>query len=71
MGDLKAACPGTLFIAYLLFGCHHQRGGEGQQGRWGSDPAHLQEDLAQATVGRDPHQAKLNGTGQLGPDFFQ
>lgn len=70
MRDLKAACPGTLFIAYLLFGCHHQRGGGGQQGT-GSGPAHLLEDLAQAAVGRDPHQAKLNGTGQLGPDFFQ
>lgn len=33
--DWKAACPGTLFIAYLLFGCHHQRGEEGQQGRGG------------------------------------
>lgn len=26
---LKAAHPGALFIAYLLFKCHHQRGGEG------------------------------------------
>lgn len=32
MWDLKAACPGTLFIAYLLFGCHHQRGGKGDKG---------------------------------------
>lgn len=29
---LKAASPGALFIEYLLFGCHHQREGEGQQG---------------------------------------
>ena len=31
----------------------------------------LQEDLAQAAVGRGPHQAKWNGAGQAEPDFFQ
>lgn len=39
--------------------------------REGSGPACLQEDLAQATVGRDPRQAELNGASQLKPDFFQ
>lgn len=31
----------------------------------------LLEDLAQAAVDRDPHQAKWNGAGQAEPDFFQ
>lgn len=45
-----------------------RRGRVTREGAWPSRPA---EDLAQAPVGRAPHQGKPKGTGQLRPAFFQ
>lgn len=68
---LEGSLPrNAIYCIFIVWMSPSERRGRAT-GEGGSGPAHLQEDLAQAPMGRVPHQAKPNGTGQLEPDFFQ
>lgn len=61
---------GALFIVYLLFGCHHQRGGGGQQ-RMGSSPAACRKNWLKLLWAGTPTKPSRMELAKPRPDFFQ